>query len=200
MASASRIRSTSLSSLRILWPALTLLALLAFTVYFLYSQGRFWFCACGSVKLWAGDIWDMNENSQHIFDPYSFSHIEHGFLFYWLVSWALPRVRLAWRLVSAITLEAGWEMFENSRSMIQRYNETTISKGYAGDTIINSLSDLALCGFGFWVAHWLGFRRTFALLVAIEVVMILWIRDSMLINIIMLLFPLEALRNWQMGL
>ena len=84
--------------------------------------------------------------------------------------------------------------------MIRRYNEMTISKDYAGDTIINSLSDLAMCGLGFWIAHFIGFRRSLALLIAIEVVMILWIRDSMIINIIMLLFPIEALRNWQMGL
>ena len=200
MESAPPINPTSLSLRRILWPGLALSVLLVFTVYFLYSQGRTWICTCGTVKLWAGDIWSMADNSQHIFDPYSFSHIEHGLLFYWLVAWALPRVRLAWRFVVAMTIEAGWEMFENSSAMIQRYNETTISKGYAGDTIINSLSDLALCGVGFWIAHYLGFRLSLVLLILIEVVMILWIRDSMLINIIMLLFPIEALRDWQMGL
>lgn len=200
MESATRISPTSFSFRRVLWPALALSALLAFTVYFLHSQGRYWICTCGTVKWWAGDIWSMADNSQHIFDPYSFSHIEHGFLFYWLVAWALPRLRLAWRFVAALTIESGWEMFENSSTMIQRYNETTISKGYEGDTVINSLSDLALCGLGFWIAYFLGFRLTLVLLIVIEVVMILWIRDSMLINIIMLLFPVEALRNWQMGL
>jgi hypothetical protein len=200
MESATRISPTSLSSRRILWPALALLALLAFTLYFLYSQGRFWICTCGTVKLWAGDIWSNTDNSQHIIDPYSFSHIQHGLLLYWLVSWVLPRLSLAWRFVAALTIEAGWEMFENSSGMIRRYNEMTISKDYAGDTIINSFSDLAMCALGFWIAHFLGFRRTLVLFIAIEVVMILWIRDSMLLNIIMLLFPIEALRNWQMGL
>jgi hypothetical protein len=200
MQSATRISPPFLSSRRILWPILALIALLAFTVYYLHSQGRFWICTCGTVKLWAGDIWSNSDNSQHLIDPYSFSHIEHGFLFYWLVTWLLPRIRLAWQLVSALTIEAGWEMVENSSMLIQRYNETTISKDYTGDTIINSLSDLAMCGVGFWIAHALGFRRTLVLLIAIEVVMILWIRDSMLLNIIMLLFPVEALRNWQMGL
>jgi hypothetical protein len=99
-----------------------------------------------------------------------------------------------------MTIEAGWEMFENSSMVIQRYNETTISKGYTGDTIINSLSDLTMCAVGFWIAHFLGFRRSLVLVVAIEVIMILWIRDSMIINILMLLFPVPALRNWQMGL
>jgi hypothetical protein len=200
MESPARISPASLSSRSNFWPALALIALLAFTVYFLYSQGRFWICTCGYVKLWAGDIWSNTDNSQHIFDPYTFSHIQHGFLFYWLVTWALPRLRVAWRLVAALTIEAGWEMFENSSMMIRRYNEMTISKEYTGDTIINSLSDLAMCGLGFWVAHLLGFRITLVLFIAIEVVMILWIRDSMLLNIIMLLFPIDALRDWQMGL
>ena len=199
MESPTHISPTSLSSRRILWPALALIALLAFTVYFLHSQGRIWTCTCGTVKLWAGDIWSNTDNSQHLLDPYSFSHLEHGLLFYWLVSWLLPRLRLAWRFVTALTIEAGWEMVENSSVLIRRYNETTISKGYTGDTVINSLGDLAMCGLGFWIAHFLGFRRTLVLVIAIEVVMILMIRDSMLINIIMLLFPVEALRTWQMG-
>jgi hypothetical protein len=199
MESTTRISPTSLSSRRILWPAVALLALLAFTVSFLHSQGRFWICTCGTVKWWAGDIWSNTDNSQHLLDPYSFAHIEHGLLFYWLVVWVLPRLRVAWRFVTALTIEAGWEMIENSSVLIRRYNETTISKDYAGDTVINSLGDLAMCSLGFWLAHFLGFGRTLVLVIAIEVVMILWIRDSMLLNIIMLLFPVEALRNWQMG-
>jgi hypothetical protein len=199
MESAARISTTSHASRRILWPALTVIALLAFTVFFERSQGRFWICSCGYVKLWAGNIWSNLDNSQHLLDPYSFSHIEHGILFYWLMSLLLPKIRLAWRYVAAITLESTWEMFENSSMVIQRYNETTISKGYTGDTIINSLSDLTMCTLGFWLAHFLGFRRSLALVIAIEVVMILWIRDSMIINIIMLLFPIPTLRHWQMG-
>jgi len=200
MESSVGVSPASLSSRRILWPALAVVALLAFTVLFERSQGRFWICSCGYVKLWAGDIWSNLDNSQHLLDPYSFSHIEHGLLFYWLLYLLLPRIRVAWRFVSAITLESAWEMFENSSLVIQRYNETTISKGYTGDTIINSVSDLTMCGLGFWIAHFLGFRRSAALVIAIEVVMILWIRDSMIINIIMLLYPVPALRNWQMGL
>ena len=200
MESDTRINLATLSPKRVLWPAVALSALLAFTVFYLYSQGRFWTCTCGSIKFWAGDIWNNTDNSQHILDPYSFSHIEHGFLFYWLMAWILPRLRLAWRVVGAMSIEAGWEMFENSSLMIRRYNEMTISKDYAGDTIINSFSDLAMCGIGFWIADFLGFRRTLVLLLVIEIGMIFWIRDSMIINIITLLFPFEALRNWQMGL
>lgn len=200
MESPTQSSPASLSSRRILWPGLALIALLAITLYYLQSQGRFWICSCGYVKLWAGDIWSGTDNSQHIIDPYSFSHIQHGLLFYWLVAWVLPRLSLAWRFVAAMTIEAGWEMFENSASMIRRYNEMTISKDYTGDTIINSLSDLAMCALGFWIAHRLGFRLTLLLFIAIEVIMIFWIRDSMFLNIIMLVSPIEAIRDWQMGL
>src|SRR6187397_858587 len=134
---ASHISPTSGSRWRILGPALALVAILAFTLFFLQSQGRIWICTCGYVKLWAGDIWSNLDNSQHLLDPYSFSHIEHGLLFYWLAYLLLPTLRVAWRFVAAMTLEASWEMFENSNAVIRRYNETTISKEYAGDAIIN---------------------------------------------------------------
>jgi hypothetical protein len=200
MASAVGSRPTSLSSRRVFWPVLSLVALLAITIFFLYSQGRYWICTCGFVKVWAGDIYSFTDNSQHIFDPYSFSHVQHGLLFYMLVAWLLPRLRLGWQFFTAMAIEAGWEMFENSSIVIRRYQQTTISDGYSGDTILNSFSDLVLCGVGFWIAHWLGFRRTVVLFVVIEVAMILWIRDSMLLNILMLVFPVEAVRNWQLGL
>lgn len=184
---------------RWLWPALAIVALLALTVYLLYSQGRLWICACGYVRLWAGDIWS-SDNSQHIFDPYSFTHIEHGILFYWLLAWVLPRVRLAWRFVIALALEAGWEVGENTEAVINRYRETTLAQGYTGDTVVNSLADIAMCGVGFWIAHVLGFWKALALLVAIEVLLLWWIRDSLALNVLMLVYPIEAIRTWQMGL
>ena len=102
------------------------------------------------MKLWAGDIWSNLDNSQHLLNPYTFSHIEHGLLFYWLVYLVVPKLRLAWQFVIAMTIEATWEMFENSAPVIRRYNEMTISKDYSGDTIINSLSDMmTMCALGF---------------------------------------------------
>lgn len=199
MAPAPTPSPNPLTSRRFLWPVLTLVAFLALTAYLLHVQGRLWICACGSVRLWAGDIWS-SDNSQHLLDPYSFTHIEHGILLYWLLALLLPRVRLAWRFVIAMVIESGWEVLENSAAVIQRYREATLALGYEGDTVVNALSDVVLCGVGFVIAHYLGFWRTLVLLIAIEAVLIYWIRDSLLLNLIMLVFPIDAIRTWQMGM
>src|SRR5262245_19292127 len=128
-----------------LWPVVVLVAIFALAAYLLHSQGRLWICACGTVKLWAGDIWS-SDNSQHLLDPYSLTHIEHGILIYWLLALVLPRVRVAWRFVMAMAFEAAWEVVENSEAVINRYRETTLAQGYTGDTVINSLSDIVMCG------------------------------------------------------
>lgn len=168
----------------------------ALAAYLLDQQGRLWLCACGRVLLWAGDIWS-SDNSQHLFDPYSFTHILHGFVFFWVAAWLLPKLPFNWQLWLAILVEASWEVAENSEAIIQRYREATLALGYNGDTIINSLSDILLCGVGFVLARYLGFRRTLALFILTEVVLVLWIRDSLLLNVLMLLYPIDAIRVWQ---
>jgi hypothetical protein len=164
----------------------------------LRSQGRLWLCACGYVLLWTGDIWS-SDNSQHLLDPYSFTHVLHGFLFWWLLGWILPRLSMVWRLTLAISLEALWEVLENSNFVIQRYREATLALGYQGDTIINSLGDILLCAAGFLIARWLGTRRSLLTFVVMEFVLLIWIRDGLLLNILMLIYPLDAIREWQMG-
>lgn len=181
-----------------LWPWLAIGLVLILTTIQLRVQGRLWICACGQVYVWVGSIWSA-DNSQHLFDPYSFTHILHGLVFFWLLAWLLPRLPLIWRLFWAITIEALWEVVENSPFIINRYREGTIALGYEGDTIINVLSDIALCGLGFWLAYQLGLRRSLLLLVVTEVVLLVWIRDSLLLNIIMLIYPIETLKAWQAG-
>jgi hypothetical protein len=171
---------------------------LLLTVFLLRSQGRLWICACGRVYLWAGDVWS-SDNSQHLLDPYSFTHVLHGFVFFWLLALIVPRLSLAWRLWLAIAIESVWEIVENSEFIIQRYRETTASLGYEGDTIVNSLGDILMCGLGFWLALQLGFRRSLALFVVTEIVLLFWIRDSLVLNVIMLIYPIEAVRVWQIG-
>lgn len=168
----------------------------ALAAFLLDQQGRLWICACGRVLVWAGDIWSA-DNSQHLFDPYSFTHILHGFVFFWVAAWLWPRLAFSWQLWLAILVEATWEVAENSEVIIQRYRDATLALGYNGDTIINSLSDIALCGVGVVVARYLGLRRTLALFVLTEVILILWIRDSFLLNVLMLLYPIDAIRVWQ---
>ncbi|MEZ4865167.1 MAG: DUF2585 family protein [Caldilineaceae bacterium] len=177
-------------------PWLAILLTCALAAYLLDQQGRLWICACGRVLLWAGDIWSA-DNSQHLFDPYSFTHILHGFVFFWVIRWLLPRLDFGWQLWLALLVEAAWEVAENSEAIIQRYRAATLALGYNGDTIINSLSDILLCGVGVVLArHW-GFRRTLALFIITEIVLTLWIRDSLLLNVLMLLYPIEAIRVWQ---
>ena len=179
-----------------IWPWVAILAVLAVTTYLLRSQGRLWWCSCGQLLVWAGDIWSRH-NSQHLFDPYSFTHILHGFVFGWLLVWAAPRLSPVRQLCLAISIEALWEVVENSDFIIRRYREGTAALGYQGDTVVNSLGDILTCGLGFMLARQLGFRRSLALFVMVEVVLIVWIRDSLILNVIMLVYPMEAIKAWQ---
>ena len=184
--------------LRSAWPWLALAAVTAAAMLQLHRQGRLWSCACGRVLLWSGDAWSA-DNSQHLFDPYSFTHILHGFLFCGLLSWLLPRVPWVWRLALAISIEAVWEVFENSAFVINRYRETTLALGYTGDTVINSFGDMVACGLGFMLARRLGLRRALLIFLLTEIALVIWIRDSLLLEILMLIYPVEAIKAWQMS-
>jgi hypothetical protein len=164
----------------------------------LHNQGRLWWCTCGHFLVWNGDAWG-SETSQHLFDPYTFTHIAHGLAFCGLLLLTVPRLRLAWRFWLAVLIESAWEVLENTNFVIQRYREATAALGYMGDSVINSLGDVVACGLGFWLAHKLGWRRSIITFVVIEIVLLISIRDSLILNIIMLLYPSEALRTWQAG-
>jgi hypothetical protein len=180
----------------LLWLALTLT--IGVAVLLLRAQGRLWICACGQVKFWVNEAQGPN-TSQHIFDPYTFTHVLHGFLFFWLIAGLLPRLARDWQLGLAIAIEAAWEVIENTEFVIDRYRQATAARGYTGDTIVNSLADILACGLGFVLARYLGVRRSIVVFLAVELVLVLWIRDSLLLNILMLLFPIEAIKRWQAG-
>jgi hypothetical protein len=151
----------------------------------------------GKIGLWEGNIWS-SECSQRLLDPYSLSHIAHGILFYSLL-WTLGRkIPLRPRLTVAVLLEAGWELLENSPIIINRYRQETMALGYDGDSIVNSISDILMMMFGFLLAHRLRPWLTVLLLVGMEVGCLLWIRDNLTLNVIMLVHPVQAIKTWQM--
>ena len=183
---------------RKLWAGLAVLSILSLTVYLLRSQGRLWRCSCGRFLLWSGNIWSA-DNSQHFLDPYSFTHLLHGFLFCALLAWCVPRVPILWRRCLAVALESAWEIIENSESVIRRYRETTAALGYEGDAVINSLGDILVCGLGFLLARRLGWSRSIVVFILTEAVLLFWIRDSLILNVVMLLHPVDWIKAWQTG-
>lgn len=176
----------------------TLLVLLApLMALALWAQGRMLFCECGTFEIWIGDTCSSN-NSQQLFDPYSLTHVLHGVLLFWLVSLVFRNLTFAWQLSIAAILEALWEILENTSFIIDRYRAQTAALGYTGDTIVNSLGDLFCAVIGFVIAYRLGWFRSLIVFLLLELVLLFWIRDSLLLQIVMLVYPINGIKFWQM--
>ena len=178
--------------------AIACVCLLGVAFVILTLQGRVWWCQAGDWSPWS---WQINSahNSQHLIDAYSFTHILHGILEFWILGLVFRRLPPAWRLVLAVAIEATWEVVENSSYVIERYRAMTVSLDYYGDSVVNSVSDIVCCGLGFAIGYRLRFWKSLALFVATELILIFTIRDSLIINLIMLIHPVEAIKAWQMG-
>ena len=162
----------------------------------LHRQGRGWWCDCRRA-FWTSDAWG-SLTSQTFLDPYSFTHLLHGVLFFWLIYWLAPRWPVRTQLLLATAAEAAWELFENTNFVIERYRSTTAALGYNGDTVANSFGDILCCIVGFLIAQRLGLRRSLILFLAFELILIVWIHDSLLLEILMLIAPINAIKAWQL--
>jgi hypothetical protein len=163
-----------------------------------FAMGRRTWGVGGIAGFWSGDI-NSEHNSQFLFDPYTFTHVVHGVMLYALVTLLFRRASLASRLLIATGLECGWEVLENTSFIIDRYRAETISLNYYGDSIVNSLGDILACIVGVLLASRLPTRATIIGVVAIEIVLLVWTRDNLTLNIIMLIHPSHAIRAWQLA-
>jgi hypothetical protein len=183
-------------------PALLIVLILGSAAIQLHRQGRSWWCGCRNF-VWTSNAWG-SLTSQTFLDPYSFTHLLHGFMFAGILllfaRFVVKRnFSTSWRLVIAIGLEGLWEIFENSNAVIVRYREATAALGYSGDTVINSMGDIMCCGIGLLIARKLGWLRSLPIFIATEIVLAFWIRDSLVLEIIMLIHPFSSIKTWQLG-
>ncbi len=184
---------------RALAPLAIILAALIGAALCLIWFGRVLICRCGYVKFWHGEV-ISSENSQHLADWYTFSHITHGFVFYALLWLVARRLSFSWRLALATLIEAGWEIIENSDAVIERYRAVTISLDYYGDSVVNSLADILAMMLGFVLASRLPVWASVLLVIGSELMLAYVIRDGLALNLVMLILPMDWLRDWQSGL
>src|SRR5215203_692530 len=169
-------------------------------IVLLYLQGRLWWCKLGDYAIYVNEAWNSSHTSQHFLDPYTFTHVLHGVMFFWLAGLIFYKLSAGWRFFIAVAAEAAWEILENTNYTIEKYRENTASLDYFGDSIFNSVGDLLTCALGFWIALKLGWWKSLAFFLLTEIVLLLWIRDGLLLNILMLVYPLDSVKNWQMNI
>lgn len=164
----------------------------------LWFAGRDLICPCGRVEIFDG--WPApGENSQHIFDWYTLSHVIHGFLFYALLVPLARWLSFGWRLALATLIEVAWEIVENSEAVIEHYRSATISVDYNGDTVINSFFDVMAMWLGFALARVFPVWLSVVAVLALELAAMLAVRDGLTLNVLGFLMPMDWIAEWQAG-
>ncbi len=182
------------------------LSIVALQILILFAMGREPICNCGFIKFWEGDVMSSS-NSQQIADWYTFSHIIHGFIFYGFFIWISRKffkgsggLPLGLIFIGAVLLETGWEIVENSTWIIDYYRNNTVSLGYIGDSILNSVFDVIWMAIGFVMARKFPIWLTILLIVVFEVMTGYIVRDGLALNILMFIYPSEAVKAWQVAM
>lgn len=184
--------------MRVVWICTGILGFLMVHLMLLSYMGQSFMYEGGYIKLWHGVVLS-DGNSQHLTDWYTLSHIIHGFLFYGLLSFFFPRLSFTTRLFIAVGIEVGWELFENTDMIINRYREQALAQGYAGGSIVNSLGDVVSMIGGFMGAWRFPLWVSVILVAMLELVALYFIRDALFLNIIQLIYPIDAVGIWQSG-
>ena len=172
-------------------------ALLVALAAALHLMGRIAWCTCG-LGIWTSEAWSRR-TSQDFADPYSFTHILHGLIFYWFLGRLFPSFSIGKRFIIAVLIEVAWEVLENSPPIIERYRAATASLDYFGDSILNSLGDTVFCMVGFFLAARLPSQVSIALALGVELVLLWLIRDNLTLNVLMLIHPVQAIKDWQLA-
>jgi hypothetical protein len=178
--------------------AFFVLGIVLATIAVLFFMGRSFFCECNVISLWSGDV-NSNQNSQQLFDLYTFTHLIHGALFYLFLKLLFPKSSFATRLLAAVFIESAWEIIENTPMIINKYRTATISLDYYGDSILNSVGDIIAMIVAFVAVKKLPVWASIVGVIAIELILLFLIRDNLSLNIIMLVYPIDAIRIWQAG-
>ncbi|OGE76260.1 MAG: hypothetical protein A3C85_00270 [Candidatus Doudnabacteria bacterium RIFCSPHIGHO2_02_FULL_48_21] len=175
------------------------LGIIVLAAVVLLAMGRIPFCKCGVISVWSSDV-TSNQQSQQLTDPYTLTHVLHGIAFY-LFIWLFfgRRLTLGQRLILAVALESGWEILENTEFILNRYRAATISYDYWGDSVLNSVGDIFAMMIGFWMSAKLPWWGSLIAFIALDSLLLFFIRDSLIVNVIMLIRPIDAIKEWQTG-
>jgi hypothetical protein len=201
MSDATHVRSTSsaeanaISNDLITWSAIA--AIVTFTIGWLAINGAVWWSSTNAA-IWTSDIWSR-ANSQHPLDPYTLTHTMHGVLCFWMTSLLAKRLPLSRQFFLAVIFACGWELLENSSIFIERFRVVTAASEYVGDALVNSVTDIAACCFGFYLASRMKYAASISLFFAVELITAIWVRDNMALNVLMIVFPVDSVRHWQIG-